>query len=50
MLVSHSMEDVAKTVSKILVMNDSKVFMYDTPERVFARVRELNGSADNKGV
>ena len=42
MLVSHSMEDVAKTVSKILVMNDSKVFMYDTPERVFARVRELD--------
>ena len=42
MLVSHSMEDVAKTVSKILVMNDSKVFMYDTPERVFAKVRELD--------
>lgn len=42
MIVSHSMEDVAKTVSKILVMNDSKVFMYDTPERVFARVRELD--------
>lgn len=41
MLVSHSMEDVAKTVSKILVMNDSRVFMYDTPEKVFARVREL---------
>lgn len=43
MLVSHSMEDVAKTVSKILVMNDSRVFMYDTPEKVFARVRELDG-------
>lgn len=42
MLVSHSMEDVAKTVGKILVMNDSKVFMYDTPEHVFARVRELD--------
>lgn len=42
MLVSHSMEDVAKTVNKILVMNDSKLFMYDTPERVFARVRELD--------
>ena len=42
MLVSHSMEDVAKTVSKILVMNDAKVFMFDTPERVFARVRELD--------
>ncbi len=41
MLVSHSMEDVAKTVSKILVMNDSRVFMYDTPERVFAHSKEL---------
>ncbi len=41
MLVSHSMEDVARTVSKILVMNDSKVFMYDTPERVFAHSKEL---------
>lgn len=41
MLVSHSMEDVAKTVSKILVMNDSRVFMYDTPERVFAHSEEL---------
>lgn len=41
MLVSHSMEDVAKTVSKILVMNDSKVFMYDTPEKVFAHSKEL---------
>ena len=42
MLVSHSMEDVAKTVSKILVMNDAKVLMFDTPEHVFARVRELD--------
>ncbi len=41
MLVSHSMEDVARTVSKILVMNDSRVFMYDTPERVFAHSKEL---------
>ena len=41
-LVSHSMEDVANTVDKILVMNDSKVFMYDTPENVFAKVRELD--------
>lgn len=41
MLVSHSMEDVARTVSKILVMNDSRIFMYDTPERVFAHSKEL---------
>ncbi len=42
MLVSHSMEDVAKTVSKILVMDDSNVYMYDTPEKVFAKARELD--------
>lgn len=41
MLVSHSMEDVAKTVSKILVMGESNVIMYDTPERVFAKAKEL---------
>lgn len=41
MLVSHSMEDVARTVSEILVMNDSRVFMYDTPEKVFAHSKEL---------
>ena len=46
MLASHSMEDIAKTVNKILVMNDSRLFMYDTPERVFAKVKEL----DNMGL
>ena len=42
MLVSHSMEDVANTVSKILVMGDSSVYMYDTPEKVFVKARELD--------
>lgn len=41
MLVSHSMEDVAKNCSKILVMNSAKVFYYDTPVNVFHRSREL---------
>lgn len=43
-LVSHSMEDVAKYCSKILIFNKSKVFAYDTPENIFARgdeVREI---------
>lgn len=41
LLVSHSMEDVAKFADKILVMNKSKVFCYeDTPE-VFKRAEEL---------
>ena len=41
MLVSHSMEDVAKHCSKILVMNKAKVFCYDTPAAVFGRSGEL---------
>ncbi|MBR3269485.1 MAG: energy-coupling factor transporter ATPase [Oscillospiraceae bacterium] len=41
MLVSHSMEDVAKYVSKLLVLSHAKVVCYDTPERVFARGAEL---------
>ena len=41
MLVSHSMEDVAKHCSKILVMNNAKVFCFDTPANVFGRAGEL---------
>ena len=41
LLVSHSMEDVANYARKVLVMNDSKVFMYDETEKVFARAEEL---------
>ena len=41
MLVSHSMEDVAKHCSKILVMNNAKVFCCDTPVNVFRRAQEL---------
>ena len=41
LLVSHSMEDIAKNVSKILVMNDSKLFCYDDTVKVFHRAGEL---------
>lgn len=41
LLVSHSMEDVAKIAEKILVMNDSRVFCYDTVKNVFKRSDEL---------
>ena len=41
LLVSHSMEDIARTAEKILVMNDSKAAMFDSTEKVFARDREL---------
>lgn len=42
LLVSHSMEDVARFASKILVMNDSKLFCYDTPQAVFKRSEEIS--------
>jgi energy-coupling factor transport system ATP-binding protein len=40
-LVTHSMEDIAAVVGRIIVMNESRIFMDDTPERVFARADEL---------
>lgn len=41
MLVSHSMEDVAKIATKILVMNKGRLFCYDDTKAVFARAQEL---------
>lgn len=40
-LVSHSMEDVAKYVDRILVMNDGTLLYDDAPKVVFAHAREL---------
>ncbi|MBP1580978.1 MAG: energy-coupling factor transporter ATPase [Oscillospiraceae bacterium] len=42
LIVSHSMEDVAKFAQKVLVMNRSKVFLYDTVEAVFAHAKEIS--------
>ena len=41
LMVSHSMEDVAKLTDRLLVMNGSKLAMDGTPEQVFTRVEEL---------
>lgn len=41
LLVSHSMEDIAKYADKVLVMSERKIAMYDTVENVFARAPEL---------
>ncbi|MGN0677773.1 MAG: energy-coupling factor transporter ATPase [Ruminococcus sp.] len=41
MIVSHSMEDIAKYAKKILVMNKSELFCYDTVENVFRRSAEI---------
>lgn len=40
-LVSHSMEDVAKYVERIIVMNHGQVFMDQSPREVFKRYKEL---------
>ncbi len=40
-LVSHSMEDVARMASRVLVMNAGEIEMFDTAEKVFARDSEL---------
>lgn len=40
-LVSHSMEDIAKFADRVLVLQDGTVAMYDTTEKVFARADEL---------
>ena len=41
LLVSHSMEDVAKYTEKVLVMNHSRVAMFDEVEKVFSHSREI---------
>ena len=40
-LVSHSMEDVAKYVSRLIVMNQGTVAFDGTPKEVFSHYREL---------
>lgn len=40
-LVSHSMEDVAKYVERIIVMNRGEIFMDGTPKQVFERYDAL---------
>ena len=40
-LVSHSMEDVAKYVDRLIVMDDGKVRFDGTPKEVFSHYKEL---------
>ena len=40
-LVSHSMEDVAKYVKRIIVMNQGRVMFDDVPKEVFKHYKEL---------
>ena len=40
-LVSHSMEDIAKYVERLIVMNGGQVAFDDVPKKVFSHYREL---------
>ena len=40
-LVSHSMEDVAKYVGRLIVLDHGRVMYDDIPKRVFRNYREL---------
>ena len=40
-LVSHSMEDIARYANRVLVLSKARIAMYDTVEQVFARAPEL---------
>ena len=41
LLVSHSMEDVAKYVDRLIVLNKGEIFCQGTPREVFAHYKEL---------
>ena len=40
-LVSHSMEDVARLCQRLIVIDKGKIIMDDTPKKVFSRREEL---------
>ncbi len=46
-LVSHSMEDVAKICQRVLVMNKGKLAMYGTVDEVYSHADELKGMGLN---
>ena len=41
-IISHSMEDMAEVADKILVMNEGKLVLFDTPKVVFSKETELS--------
>ena len=40
-LVSHSMEEVAQTVDRVVVINDGTIPLTGTPQEVFSHEKEL---------
>ncbi len=47
LVVSHSMEDISKIATKVLVMNESKLAFYDTVDSVFSHAEELRSMGLN---
>ncbi|MCD8216668.1 MAG: energy-coupling factor transporter ATPase [Clostridiales bacterium] len=45
LLVSHSMEDVAEYVSRIVVMNRGEIMLEGTPAEVFSHMKELEAAS-----
>ena len=43
-IVSHSMEDMAKYAHRIIVMNDSQVMLQGTPEEIFKKADQLTAA------
>ena len=43
LLVSHSMEDIAKYANRVLVMSRGRIVMEGTPEQVFSQTERLHG-------
>lgn len=41
LFVSHSMEDIARVADRIMVMNSSKLVMFDETKKIFSHSREL---------
>lgn len=47
LVVSHSMEDISKIATKILVMNEAKLAYYDNVDNVFSHAEELTSMGLN---
>jgi len=43
LMISHSMEDMAKYAEKIIVMNKAKLYCHDTVPNVFSHADEISG-------
>lgn len=40
-MISHSMDDIANHATKVLVLEQGRLFLYDTPQIVFSKAQDL---------